>query len=72
MLIDLTPEALLDRLRAGKVYPLERIDAALNNFFRIENLAALREVALRQVAEEVGAKRLDHRARRLARGEPRR
>jgi two-component system sensor histidine kinase KdpD len=58
VLIDLTPEALLDRLRAGKVYPSERIDAALNNFFRIENLSALREVALRQVAEEVGAKRL--------------
>jgi two-component system, OmpR family, sensor histidine kinase KdpD len=58
VLIDVTPEALLDRLRAGNVYPLERIDAALNNFFRIENLAALREVALRQVAEEVGAKRL--------------
>jgi two-component system sensor histidine kinase KdpD len=58
VLIDLTPEALLDRLRAGKIYPLERIDAALNNFFKIENLSALREVALRQVAEEVGAKRL--------------
>jgi two-component system sensor histidine kinase KdpD len=58
VLIDLTPEALLDRLRAGKVYPSERIDAALNNFFKIENLSALREVALRQVAEEVGAKRL--------------
>src|SRR6202162_5267459 len=58
VLIDLTPEALLDRLRAGKIYPPERVDAALNNFFRIENLAALREVALRQVAEEVGAKRL--------------
>jgi two-component system sensor histidine kinase KdpD len=58
VLIDLTPEALLDRLRAGKVYPVERIDAALNNFFKIENLSALREVALRQVAEEVGAKRL--------------
>src|ERR1035437_7939863 len=58
VLIDLTPEALLDRLRAGKVYPTERSDAALNTFFRIENLAALREVALRQVAEEVGAKRL--------------
>ena len=36
----------------------ERIEAALNGFFRIENLAALREVALRQVAEEVEAKRL--------------
>ena len=58
VLIDLTPEALLDRLRAGKVYPAARIDAALNNFFRIENLAALREVALRQVAEEVEAKRI--------------
>jgi two-component system sensor histidine kinase KdpD len=58
VLVDLTPEALLDRLRAGKVYPPGRIDAALNNFFRVENLAALREVALRQVAEEVGAKRL--------------
>jgi two-component system sensor histidine kinase KdpD len=58
VLVDITPEALLDRLRAGKVYPAERIDAALNNFFRIENLAALREVALRQVAEDVGAKRL--------------
>src|SRR5262249_60079529 len=51
VLIDLTPEALLERLRAGKVYPRNRIDAALNNFFRIENLAALRAVALRQVAE---------------------
>ncbi len=58
VMIDLTPEALLDRLRTGKVYAAERIDAALNNFFRIENLAALREVALRQAAEEVGHKRL--------------
>ena len=58
VLIDLSPEALLARLRAGKIYPAERIDAALNNFFKIENLAALRETALRQVAEDVGAKRL--------------
>ena len=58
VLIDLTPEALMARLRAGKVYPGENIDAALNNFFRIENLAALREVSLRQVAEDVEAKRL--------------
>jgi two-component system sensor histidine kinase KdpD len=58
VMIDLTPEALIDRLRAGKVYPPERIDAALNNFFRIENLSALREVALRQVAEEIADKRL--------------
>jgi two-component system sensor histidine kinase KdpD len=58
VLIDLSPEALLARLRAGKVYKPERIDAALNGFFRIENLSALREVALRQVAEEVESKRL--------------
>jgi two-component system sensor histidine kinase KdpD len=58
VLIDLTPEALLARLRAGKIYPSETIDAALNNFFRIENLAALREVSLRQVAEDVESKRL--------------
>jgi two-component system sensor histidine kinase KdpD len=58
VLIDLSPEALLGRLRAGKVYPAERIEAALNGFFRVENLSALREVALRQVAEEVEAKRL--------------
>jgi two-component system sensor histidine kinase KdpD len=58
VIIDLTPEELLERLRAGKVYPPERIETALNSFFRIENLSALREVALRQVAEEVGHKRL--------------
>jgi two-component system sensor histidine kinase KdpD len=57
VVVDLTPEELLERLRAGKVYPPERIDAALNNFFRIENLSALREVALRQVAQEVGQRR---------------
>jgi len=57
VVVDLTPEELLERLRAGKVYPRQRIDAALNNFFRVENLAALREVTLRQVAEEVGMRR---------------
>ncbi len=56
VLIDLTPEALIERLRAGKIYPAERIEASLNNFFRIENLAVLRELALRQTAEEVEAK----------------
>jgi two-component system, OmpR family, sensor histidine kinase KdpD len=58
VLIDLTPEALIARLRAGKVYPGENVEAALNNFFTVENLLALREVALRQVAQEVEAKRL--------------
>jgi len=58
VLIDLTPEALIARLRAGKVYRPERVQAALNNFFKIENLAALRETALRHVAEDVEVKRL--------------
>jgi two-component system sensor histidine kinase KdpD len=58
VLIDLAPETLLARLRAGRIYPAAQIEASLNGFFRIENLAALREVALRQVAEEVEAKRL--------------
>src|SRR5690349_9046905 len=58
VLIDLTPEALVARLRDGKIYPGENVDAALNNFFRIENMAALREISLRQVAEDVEAKRL--------------
>lgn len=58
VLVDLTPEALIERLRAGKVYPRERVPAALNNFFKIENLAALRETALRHVAEGVEIKRL--------------
>jgi two-component system, OmpR family, sensor histidine kinase KdpD len=58
VLIDLTPEALIARLQAGKVYRPERVPAALNNFFKIENLAALRETALRQVAEDVEVKRL--------------
>jgi two-component system, OmpR family, sensor histidine kinase KdpD len=58
VLIDLTPEALIARLRAGKVYRPERVQAALNNFFKVENLAALRETALRQVAEDVEEKRL--------------
>jgi two-component system sensor histidine kinase KdpD len=58
VLIDLTPEALIERLRAGKVYPRERVPAALNHFFKIENLSALRETALRHVAEGVEIKRL--------------
>jgi two-component system sensor histidine kinase KdpD len=58
VLVDLTPEALVQRLREGKVYPESRITPALNGFFKIENLQSLREVALRQVAEDVEAKRL--------------
>jgi two-component system, OmpR family, sensor histidine kinase KdpD len=57
VLVDLTPEALQDRLRAGKVYPAERAEAALANFFQAGKLSALRELALRQVAADVEARR---------------
>ena len=67
VLVDLTPEALIARLRAGKVYRPERVPAALNNFFKIENLAALRETALRQVAEDVEIKRLEREPSPVAR-----
>ncbi|MGW9021877.1 DUF4118 domain-containing protein [Leucobacter chromiiresistens] len=51
--IDLAPQALRDRLSGGSVYPAERIDAALSNYFRIGNLTALRELALLWLADEV-------------------
>ncbi len=57
VLVDLTPEELQDRLSAGKVYPKERAEVALQNFFRYENLAKLRELVLREVAEDVEARR---------------
>ena len=57
VLVDLTPEALQHRLEAGKVYSKERADVALVNFFKLENLSALRELALREVAEDVEARR---------------
>jgi two-component system sensor histidine kinase KdpD len=53
VMADLTPEALQNRMRRGDVYPLERVERALGNFFRPGNLIALRELALRQVAHAV-------------------
>jgi two-component system, OmpR family, sensor histidine kinase KdpD len=53
VMIDLTPEALQNRMRRGDVYPQERVGRALENFFRETNLIALRELALRQVAQAV-------------------
>jgi two-component system sensor histidine kinase KdpD len=57
ILVDISPEALQDRLRAGKVYPGGQAERALLNFFRQDNLSALRELALREVAEDVEARR---------------
>jgi len=53
VLADLTPEALQARMKRGDIYPLERSDRALSNFFRPGNLIALRELALRQVGSVV-------------------
>jgi two-component system sensor histidine kinase KdpD len=60
---DLTPEALQNRMRRGDVYPLERVERALGNFFREGNLIALRELALRQVAHAVDRNLESYRAR---------
>jgi two-component system sensor histidine kinase KdpD len=57
VLVDLTPEALRARLEAGKVYPSGRVEVALDNFFRLDNLSALRELVLRELAEDVEARR---------------
>jgi len=57
VVVDLSPEELRERLETGKVYPRERAEVALQNFFRQENLAALRELVLREVAEDVEARR---------------
>jgi len=55
--VDLPSEELIDRLRAGKIYPAERIPTALQNFFTEENLASLRELAMRQIADRLEAER---------------
>jgi two-component system sensor histidine kinase KdpD len=53
VMVDLTPEALQNRMLRGDVYLPTKVEQALNNFFRRGNLIALRELALRQVAEQV-------------------
>ncbi len=53
VVVDVTPETLQERLRDGKIYAPEKIDSSLNNFFQRRNLAALRELALREVADNI-------------------
>jgi two-component system, OmpR family, sensor histidine kinase KdpD len=52
-MVDMTPEALRRRMAHGNIYPPEKIDAALTNYFRTGNLAALRELALLWLADKV-------------------
>jgi len=53
VMVDLTPRALINRLERGVVYPPEKAQRALQNFFKESTLVALREIALRQTAHEV-------------------
>ena len=62
-LVDMTPEALRRRMAHGNVYAADRIDAALANFFRPGNLAALRELALLWLADRVDDDLADYRQR---------
>ncbi|MGG6314217.1 histidine kinase [Paenibacillus macerans] len=52
-LIDVAPKALQQRMREGKIYAMDKVDQALGNFFKTGNLIALRELALREIADDV-------------------
>ncbi|MGE7436060.1 ATP-binding protein [Kitasatospora sp. NPDC001175] len=62
-LVDLSPEALRTRMAQGELYPSDRIDVALDNYFRAGNLGALRELALLWLADRVEEELADYRAR---------
>ena len=61
--VDVSIDTLRTRLRQGKIYSVEKIEQALANFFRKGNLSALRELALRQLAEDQAAKAHGYRER---------
>jgi two-component system, OmpR family, sensor histidine kinase KdpD len=65
-LVDSSPEQLRRRMLHGNIYPKERVTLALSNFFRTDNLTALRELALRFLADETDEELLEH----LRRHEP--
>ncbi len=60
-LVDITPEALRRRLSHGNIYAFDKVDAALNNFFRRGNLTALRELSLLWIADQVDAALVQYR-----------
>lgn len=66
--IDISPDALRERLRQGKIYSPDKIETALDNFFRVGNLTALRELALREIANEVDEKLMEYRNRKKVEG----
>ena len=64
VLVDLTPDELLMRMREGKVYMPQQAERAIQNFFRKGNLLALRELALRRTADRVDEEVRDYRRER--------
>lgn len=56
-IVDIEPQELIDRLKSGKVYRQQQAHRAMENFFTIENLTALREIALRRCADRVNRKK---------------
>lgn len=66
-LIDISPKALRQRMREGNIYAMEKVEQSLANFFKTGNLIALRELALREVADDVD-ERLEAWERRTLRG----
>lgn len=67
-LIDISPEALRQRMREGNIYAKEKVEQALNNFFKTGNLIALRELALREVADDVDERLESWKRNRTLRG----
>jgi two-component system sensor histidine kinase KdpD len=67
-LVDSSPEQLRRRMLHGNIYPQDRVQQALTHFFRTDNLIALRELALRFVADETDQELLDHLRRHHAMG----
>jgi len=61
VLIDVTPDALINRLNRGDIYDVSKVPQALKNFFRKGNISALRELALRKTADEVDEQLQDYR-----------
>ena len=62
-LVDMAPEALRRRMAHGNIYGADKVDAALGNYFRVGNLAALRELALLWMADRVDEELHDYRVR---------
>jgi two-component system sensor histidine kinase KdpD len=64
--VDLSPEDLLKRLKSGKIYPVDRVETALQNYFQTPNLEQLRELTLRETASQIDFRRRGQ----LEEGEP--